>query len=504
MRQPEATYQTAPTVTTSPTGAVSTSNFPSRRAARSAKVKAILRPSKPQKLPTPVLNAAKKGVSALPSVKAAVRKSARDFAEPLKATPIKAPKATERQAARKTLQQAKRVVSRTTGITGPLTKSQKVFAKQVARETPLKPRTVATQALQEMSGEAAKKRDAEHNYDILNIGYTDSGPLGLTGGKEWSSPKSAARATTEFLEGKKYSPGAGIPDILRKAKGKSVAKQLQIIGNSGWASSEYAKNLAATSALVGEKHNPQAVQNLQEAKLVAKELGLKVGQSPGKPPKQVVTRYQAGLKAAETLAHSHIPYVWGGGHGSIEGAPTGLDCSGAVSWVLNKMGVLKSPLTSGSMGSVLKPGPGAVTVFYNAGHTFMKIGEKYFGTSVNDSSKGLAFYKNPGSAYLSQYSVGHVPGLGKKQAVQLGFKLPSGANAQAFPGMTISSGGTSATINSGASVEKPGFSKRPIKLNPSQKFKKLEQLGVGVSPGKNDTGPSTQTLEALDKKYQAA
>jgi hypothetical protein len=40
------------------------------------------------------------------------------------------------------------------------------------------------------------------------------------------------------------------------------------------------------------------------------------------------------------------------------------------------------------MGSVLKPGPGAVTVYYNAGHTFMKIGDRYWGTSVGDSGSG--------------------------------------------------------------------------------------------------------------------
>lgn len=417
----------------------------------------------------------------------------------------------ERKAARKTLQKARKVVARTTGVTGPLTPSQKKIAKLVSKETGgiLKPRTVATQELQEESGEAARQREAEGNYDVLNIGYTDSGPIALTRGSEWSNAKTAAKATAEFFKGNKYEPGAEIPQILERAKGKPVAKQLEIIGNSGWASSEYAKNLAATSALVGEKHNPGAIKNLKEAKLAAKELGLKVGQSPGKPTKQVVTRYKAGLKAAETLAHSHIPYPTPDQHFGLQSRPEFLDCSAAVSWVLNKMGVLKTELTSGEMGTVLKPGPGAVTVFYNAGHTFMKIGEKYFGTSVDDSSRGLSFYKAPPQSYLDEFKVGHVPGLGKKEAIQLGFKLPSGGNAQSFPGMTISPSGTTATIESGegATQTKPGFSKMPIRsLSAPQRMRQAEAtLKAGnLAAGKEAASPTTSVLDELQRKYGAA
>jgi cell wall-associated NlpC family hydrolase len=383
------------------------------------------------------------------------------------------------------------------------------MAEQIARETGLKPKTVATQELQEESGSAAEQREAERNFDALNIGYDDSGPLGLTQNSEWSNPKAAAKATSEFFKGKKFGPSEGIKAILPQAKGKSVAKQLETIGNSGWATSEYAKDLAATSDLVGEKSDPGAIKNLKEAKLAAKELGLKVGQSPGKPAKQVVTRYKAGLKAAETLAHSHLPYVWGGGHGSIEKDPTGLDCSGAVSWVLAKMGVLKSPLTSGSMGTVLKPGPGAVTVFYNGGHTFMKIGEKYFGTSVDDSSRGLSFYKAPPQSYLDTFNVGHVPGLGKKQAIQLGFKLPSGGNPESFPGMTVSSSGTTATIDSGAGTTqtKPGLSSQPIRsLSAPQRIAQAEKtLEAGdLKAGQKAEAPTTSVLSELTRKYGAA
>lgn len=253
---------------------------------------------------------------------------------------------------------------------------------------------------------------------------------------------------------------------------------------------------------------PAQQRKLTQTQLKARKLGLNVsGASSLAPaPKKVVTRFKAIKAAAGALTKRDIPYVWGGGHGSIEQAPTGLDCSGAVSWVLNKAGILKTPLTSGSMGSVLKPGPGAVTVFYNAGHTFMKIGNEYWGTSVGDSGAGgLGPHPAPSASYLAQYSVGHVPGLGKKQALQLGF---SPTASESFPGMTLSASGTEASINAGAAVAqgKPGFSKSPIKLTQAQKahrtLKKLEQVGAGLSEKPSEGSESkASVLKQLEATY---
>lgn len=182
-------------------------------------------------------------------------------------------------------------------------------------------------------------------------------------------------------------------------------------------------------------------------------------------------RFQAIKKSANQIAGT--PYVLGGGHGGYEAHPSTLDCSGAVSHVLIDAGVLKSPLTSGQMGQVLKPGPGAVTVYYNAGHTFMKIGDRYWGTSVGDSgSGGLGPHPTPSSSYLAQYSVGHVPGLGKKAAIGLGVKLAAGG------GSAPSGGGSStADFTSGVIKTTPGFSNHPIKaLSPKQKLGRLDRI----------------------------
>lgn len=347
-------------------------------------------------------------------------------------------------------------------LTGPLTPGQKVFAKTLAKETKLSPRVAGAWALAEQSGDAAKQREAEGNHNWLNIGYSDSGPMGLTADKTWSSPKLAAKATAEFLKGQKYGASAGIQSIL-SARGKGPQAQIEAIGKSGWATNPaYTQSIAGTFSLVGVKAK--------------------------KPlPKKVMNRFHAGVVAAKELEKAKLPYVWGGGHGDPASRPTGggLDCSGAVSYVLNKMGVLKGSLTSGDMGSVLRPGPGAVTVFYNPEHTFMRIGKKYFGTSNANPSGGAGFI--PGSvagpeAASGSYNVGHVAGLGKKVAVALG--IPTGATgasaSTSFPGMTLSDGGTVATLtSSGTTVDKPGFSNKPIKLSPGQRLNVLNQILSG-------------------------
>lgn len=162
---------------------------------------------------------------------------------------------------------------------------------------------------------------------------------------------------------------------------------------------------------------------------------------------------RTALHAAKEIAGR--PYVWGGGHGGFQSR--GYDCSGAVSYVLHKLGVIKSPLTSGAMGSVLKPGPGAITVFYNAGHTFMRFATKhgyiYWGTSVGDSGGGgLGRHPQPSPGYLSSYKVGHVEGAGTAQAASA-----VGQATQQQPAPR-----TSVKVTKGIHTETPRFSSSPI------------------------------------------
>jgi len=289
---------------------------------------------------------------------------------------------------------------------------------------------------------------------------------------------------------------------------------------------------AILNAFEGSKPSRKALKNLAAAKKEAKDLGLKVGGGGvGPAPPKLVKRTVVAETAMKEIEGE--PYVWGGGHGSFDEA--GKDCSGAVGYVLHKVepNVMTAPLTSGDMGSVLKPGPGALTVYYNAGHTFLsyvnKKGETiYWGTSVGDSGAGgLGPHPAPSAEYLSEYNVGHVPGMGRKQALQLGAEPGSFTSAgststpgtfSSQPGMTFSEGGTVATISEGAGAKKngkPGFSDKPIELTPFQQLtkrvKKLQSLGVDVQlPGHeskaeaaNKPGDSSlhQQLAALESKY---
>lgn len=241
------------------------------------------------------------------------------------------------------------------------------------------------------------------------------------------------------------------------------------------------------------------------------------GQGVGRVPKKTMTRYQAAISAAGQLNKAQLPYVWGGGHnaGPVN-LGSGVDCSGAVSYVLQKMGVkLPGGVTSGDMGAYLRPGPGAVTVFYNPDHTFMKIGDKYFGTSSSNPGGGAGFIPTSyeqGEAMSGKYNVGHVAGLGKKVAMSLGIPIATtgSASSATLPGMELGSSGTVASIepSAGASMKKAGFSEKPIMFDPVKKLKSLNailggnltQFGV---PARSAGRPSVSNLAELGQSLEA-
>jgi hypothetical protein len=95
---------------------------------------------------------------------------------------------------------------------------------------------------------------------------------------------------------------------------------------------------------------------------------------PAGAPYQVVR----AIKAANKI--NRRPYIWGGGHRSFKSK--GYDCSGAVSFVLHKAGLLRSPLVSGQLASWGSPGPGSwITVYANRTHTYMVIAGLRYDTS---------------------------------------------------------------------------------------------------------------------------
>jgi cell wall-associated NlpC family hydrolase len=139
--------------------------------------------------------------------------------------------------------------------------------------------------------------------------------------------------------------------------------------------------------------------------------------------KGYVVRYSSGvlshfdrlISAANMVSAADFPYVWGGGHEQPSiFAP--FDCSGSVSYVMQQAGYKVPSTVSGDIPSWHLPaGPGKVTIFYNSWHTFMRIGNRYFGTSGFARPGGGAGWfdvnKLPAD-YLAKFRTVHVPNLG--------------------------------------------------------------------------------------------
>jgi cell wall-associated NlpC family hydrolase len=102
------------------------------------------------------------------------------------------------------------------------------------------------------------------------------------------------------------------------------------------------------------------------------------------------------------------PYVWGGGHASFYSY--GYDCSGSVSFALFGGGLIPEPLTSGSLEGWGEAGPGKwITVYANAGHTFMEIAGLRWDTVGDARGTGPRWHLAPTST--AGFVARHPPGL---------------------------------------------------------------------------------------------
>jgi hypothetical protein len=98
----------------------------------------------------------------------------------------------------------------------------------------------------------------------------------------------------------------------------------------------------------------------------------------------------------------------GGGHGSF--VDTAYDCSASVSYALAAAGLLDRPVTSGQLARWGAPGPGRyVTIYANAGHTFMYVDGLRFDTSGRAGAFGTRWQTAPRS--LAGFVVRHPAGL---------------------------------------------------------------------------------------------
>jgi cell wall-associated NlpC family hydrolase len=124
------------------------------------------------------------------------------------------------------------------------------------------------------------------------------------------------------------------------------------------------------------------------------------------PPPEAPEAVQKVINAANTIVGR--PYVWGGGHASFYSF--GYDCSGSVSFALFGGGLIPEPLTSGSLEGWGEPGPGKwITVYANAGHTFMEIAGLRWDTVGDARGTGPRWHLEPTST--AGFVARHPPGL---------------------------------------------------------------------------------------------
>jgi hypothetical protein len=98
--------------------------------------------------------------------------------------------------------------------------------------------------------------------------------------------------------------------------------------------------------------------------------------APESAPEAVKRMIAAGNEIHAT------PYRYGGGHARSPNRDSGYDCSGSMSYALQGAGLLVDPLDSSGFARFGEPGPGAwVTIYANAGHSFMVIAGLRFDTS---------------------------------------------------------------------------------------------------------------------------
>jgi hypothetical protein len=158
---------------------------------------------------------------------------------------------------------------------------------------------------------------------------------------------------------------------------------------------------------------PQPVSDAQiRAELQASGLSANAQQATLTPEGLVIPPVEAPSAVQQVIAAgnqiAHLPYRFGGGHGTFE--DNAYDCSGSISYVFAAAGLLNTTVTSGELMNWGDPGPGRwITVFANAGHTFMYIAGLRFDTVALAQSGSR--WSNRSATERGGFVARHPPGL---------------------------------------------------------------------------------------------
>jgi len=165
----------------------------------------------------------------------------------------------------------------------------------------------------------------------------------------------------------------------------------------------------AASSLPSPQSNTEIRQELAESGMTASP-----NQATITPGGLAVAPIDAPAAVQEVIAAGNeiarLPYRYGGGHLTYE--DTAYDCSGSISFVFAAAHLLNHTVVSGQLENWGDPGPGKwITVYANAGHTFMYVAGLRFDT-VALAETGSRWSDRPADEPdLSSFSIRHPPGL---------------------------------------------------------------------------------------------
>ena len=182
--------------------------------------------------------------------------------------------------------------------------------------------------------------------------------------------------------------GAGTQRVVNQFKAAHGLAQDGVFGTKSWAALASAQHAAQGSAPPGHAQlNPDGTAS-----------------APANAPQSV----KNVIAAANQIAFK--PYIYGGGHGTW--IDSGYDCSGSVSYALHGAGLIFSPEDSSELESYGAAGPGQwITIWANAGHTYMQIAGLYFDTAAQGRSNGNDRWStsriSPASGYVVRHPIGN-------------------------------------------------------------------------------------------------
>ena len=221
---------------------------------------------------------------------------------------------------------------------------------------------------------------------------------------ETSSSSTTSSSTTSAAPGPSFhvhphvvQPVAGAAPTAKKPPPASTAASVHVSSPS--------QNAALAQPLSNvqvEKELAQSgmISNTRQATLTPDGLAV----APVGAPAEV----QAIINAGNQIAL--LPYRYAGGHLTYQ--DTAYDCSGSISYVLAAAHLLGYTVNSTALETYGDPGPGKwITIFANAGHTFMYVAGLRFDTVALAETGSRWSDRKADEPDLSTFIVRHPPGL---------------------------------------------------------------------------------------------